>query len=336
MSILWLAPWALADGALHAVTPEMHAWALERAGTGLAESRLDRLLEALRDPSFGLVYDDAHTGTAREVFETRRYNCLSLTVLFVALARDLGLEADYLRVDSAATYIADGRVVLVTRHVTAGWGPPARRHVAELGVDPDTEHLRFTTLADAEVEAAWWTNRSGELVRDGAPLEAAEAARAALSLVPTLPEAWVNLGVAERHAGDLRAAEEAYRRAIELDPERLSAWRNLAMLMRLEGRAEAARELLELADRPGHRDPFVLLALGDGCLQAGDLDGAGRLYRRARLLEPHHPDVLAALGAHALAEGDEGRARRWLARARRADADNARVVALDRRLRDAG
>lgn len=322
----------MSPAALDEVTPEMHVWAASAAGTGPVDNRLDRLLDALRDPSFGLVYDPSRTGTAREVYETRRYNCLSLTVLFVAMARDLGMDADYLEVDRETSYTKDGSLVLVTSHVTAGWGPPARRHVAEIGVDPDTEHLVVRKVDDARIEASWWTNRSAELLREGEVDDALVAALTAVDLDDRLSPAWVNLGVARRQSGDPDGAERAYRKAIELDPDRLSAWRNLGMLLRLEGRPDAAAELLALADRPGRRDPFTLLVLGDWELEAGDVEGAERFFRRAWTLAPDHPEILAARAEAALGAGEVARAWRWTRRAQRADADNPRVAAVVRQL----
>ncbi|MCA9492479.1 MAG: tetratricopeptide repeat protein [Myxococcales bacterium] len=322
----------MSPAAVDEVTPAMHLWAVSAVGTGTVDARLDRLLEALREPAFGLVYDPGRTGTAREVFETRRYNCLSLTVLFVALARDLGMDADYLEVDRETSYTKDGSLVLVTSHVTAGWGPPARRHVAEIGVDPDTDHLVVRKVDDARIEASWWTNRCAELLRDGDVEGALDAARMALELDDRLGPAWVNLGVARRRHGDQDGAERAYRRAIELEPDQLSAWRNLGMLLRLEGRTDAAAELLSLADRPGRRDPFTLLVLGDWSLEAGDVEGADRFFRRAWTLAPNHPEILAARAEAALGAGELERAWRWSRRAQRADADNPRVAAVLRQL----
>ena len=54
--------------------------------------KLRQLVSAIIDPStFGLVYDD-RTRTAAGTFRARRGNCLSFSNMFVAMARDVGLQ----------------------------------------------------------------------------------------------------------------------------------------------------------------------------------------------------------------------------------------------------
>ena len=142
----FLACWLLAAGAAHArdavhrlvppgvapappvkplaVTPEMRAWVRERVGrAGAAEGRVDRLLRALQAPEVGLRYDPFASRTAADVFADRRFNCLAFAHLFVALAREVGVEAYYLEVPRAERYRRAGDLVLHSGHVAAAWGP---------------------------------------------------------------------------------------------------------------------------------------------------------------------------------------------------------------------
>lgn len=83
-----------------ALTPEMIAFLdrnVDRSRNQHAE--LKQLLHAvLQSGRFELVYDDV-TRTAEETFRDRRGNCLSFTNLFVALARNLGLDARFQEVE---------------------------------------------------------------------------------------------------------------------------------------------------------------------------------------------------------------------------------------------
>ena len=83
-----------------AVTPEMSAFIDQYVEPGqYASYKLKRLLYALLgEGEFELVYDDS-TRTAASTFENRRGNCISFTNMFIAMARDLGLEARYQEVE---------------------------------------------------------------------------------------------------------------------------------------------------------------------------------------------------------------------------------------------
>ena len=63
---------------------------------GDATSRLNRLLGGMRDHGlFDVAYTDAFTRSASGTFHDRKGNCLSYTMLFIALARAAGLDARF-------------------------------------------------------------------------------------------------------------------------------------------------------------------------------------------------------------------------------------------------
>ena len=76
------------------------------------------------------------------------------------------------------------------------------------------------------------------------------------------------------------------------------------------------------------RDPWLLLAMGDECLDAGDLAGAERLFKQARRAARHESAPAAALAALALARRDDVQARKWLGRAEELDASDPRLVSI--------
>ena len=327
---MWWIAAALATERPDALTDEMRDWVATVVPRAAADGdQLERLRAALDSR---LTYAAGHTGTAAEVWESGTYDCLSLTLLFVAMAREAGVDATFLRVEGAERYLEDGTLVIVAGHVTAGWGPPARMRTIDLGFGEAAEPARLERLSDDEMLGLFDVNVGAERLRGGEVEAALALFEDAVTRAPELVEAWVNVGVARRRSGDADGAEAAYRRAIALDPGRTSAWNDLAVLTRLRGDEDRTRELLALADRPGNRDPFTYLQLGDWSLRGGDADGALRFYRRARVLEPWHPSVLAAMGAQALEAGAPDRALRWLRRAQKAGATNPRVAALALRL----
>lgn len=313
-----------------AIDPEIRAWLGGVVGEHTPDGdRLHRILDAMQSADgLALHYEGGHTGTAIEVFRTRAYNCLSFSHLYIALARAAGLEAYYMTVDEIQTYEKEGDLVVVSGHVTSGFGSGADRQVLEFTVGPDADYSTARRIPDVLALALHYTNRGAESLRDGDTAAALDWLETAVRIEPGLADAWTNLGVARRRSGDLAGAERAYRQAIAIEPRTLSAHHNLATLLRLRGETDAAREILAILDRAHHRDPYIYLALGDDALEQGQLDDAERFYRRALRHARGSAEVRAALGMWALASGDREQAGLWLQRAREADAENARAAEL--------
>jgi Flp pilus assembly protein TadD len=310
-----------------ALTPEIRAWldrAVNRVGT--EDERMRRILAALE--AHDMVYDNTFTGTGAQAFETRRFNCLSLAHLVVGLARELGVDAYYVRIEEFRSFHQRGDLVMVSTHVAPGWGPRADTRIVEFEATTDRERHAAYRISDEQALGLHYANRGAELLRAGWPDLGQAWLREATAIDPGGAEAWLNLGVAERRLGAPERAEAAYRQALALDPDNLSAWRNLASLLQLQGDPNAARKILELLDRPGHRNPYTFLALGDLCASTGALEDAGRFYRRASQLDRRHAQIRAARGELALALGDREGAALWLERAQRRDPDEPRVQRL--------
>lgn len=312
------------------VSDEMRAWLAEEVDDqGRFPDRLGQLLQALLAPDErGVTYRPGFTGTASEVFEQRLANCLGFTNLFVALARESGIPVYFLAVDEMEDFTREEDLVVVSRHITAGYGPTHELTVLEFQLGPEVDYRSVRKVDDLTAVALYYSNRGAELVRAGEAVEARHALEVATRLAPQLPLAWVNLGVARRRTHDLDGAEAAYRQALELDARAPSAYHNLASLLRLRGRDAEADQLMAVIPRLGTRNPYNFLTLGDQALARGELDEAHRFYRRALRLYRDDPEPYAALGRWAWESGDREAARRWLERAREHGADNRRVREL--------
>ena len=316
------------------VTPEMAAWVKQRVPPGQPDlEQLHRLLAALHQrKDLNLRYVGGYTATAEEAFATGDANCLTFSQLIVGLAREIGIPAYYLAVDEVQRYDKEGDLVVVSGHVTAGFGTGPEVQFLEFRVGPDVDYRSARKISDLEALALYYSNRGAELLREGRAGEAREWLATSVRLDPQNPGSWVNLGVALRRTGILSRAEAAYRKAIEISPDFLMAYHNLARLLELRGREDAAWEVLRQLDRRGNRNPFAYLALGDASLTRGDLEQAGRFYRRAVRLADGNAEIEAAMGLWWLEEGRPNEARAWLERAQRLDPAHPRVRELETRL----
>jgi Tfp pilus assembly protein PilF len=296
--------------------------------------RMQNLLELLLGRNeLELEYHQGYTGTAIETFQTRRANCLAFTHLFVGMSRWLDLPVYYLKVDDVQSFEREGDLVVVSGHITAGFGPAAKPRILEFSLFPASSYRRVRPLSDLSAVALFYSNRGAERLLEGDRQEALEWLETAVRIDPDLPDAWVNLGVVRRRAGELAGAETAYRRAIEIDPEFASAYQNLsALLFQLGGREDEAQRLLALTDHEQNRNPFNFLSLGDLSLSESRFEDAGRYFRRALDLDSEGAEPQAAMGQWFLAAGERRKARKWLKRAERVGPAVPRVLALQEAL----
>ncbi len=315
------------------ITEEMRRWAHEVAPGALApEDRLRRLRDGLFDKDrMELKYTWGYTGTAIDVFEQRRANCLAFTNLFVGMARELRVEVYFLGVERVETYRKQGDLVVVSDHVAVGYG--------DATVDSDLLIFDFSPyrnqgyrdvrrISDLTAIAMFYSNRGAETLQEGRVLDAVSWLKTAVAIDPALTPGWVNLGVVLRRAGDLPGAEDAYKHALEIDPRTHSAYQNLAALLQLQGRSKEAEGFVQALQKTPTRNPYSYLSLGDISLRSGRLEEAKRFYRRAVNLSGDDAEIFAALGQLAAATGDLRTARKMLKKAQKLDQESARTRQL--------
>ena len=99
--------------------------------------------------------------------------------------------------------------------------------------------------------------------------------RLAVHFRPTFAEAWNNLGVLLRDAGQMEAALDAYKGALQSRPNFPPALSNMAVMLLAQGRAREALHMLQVGSslclRPTPTTPCSSSCLDEGhpCLQQG-------------------------------------------------------------------
>ncbi len=297
-------------------TPEMVEFArhaIERETDPL--DRLHRLQRALFDTTeFPFNYDQRVTLTAEQAFLQRSGNCLAFTSLFVTLARSVGLPTFLVMVRRPPSVERDDTVVVVNRHVVAGYSQASRLYLFDFYQASEIPYVQTRIVDDLSASALFHTNLGGDAVR-AEELEAARHHyRIAASLDPDLAAPWIGLGVASYRLGDTGRAMEAYLRALEVEPGNPSALTNMAYIFRRKGQDDEAEMALRAAGE-GASSPFTLIALADVEMSQGDLREAHRYLKRARRAYRDEPEVYDALARLDLRRGKAERAERWLQRA---------------------
>src|SRR6516165_7389618 len=107
-------------GDAFALDDDMHQFVREISTVGDPAIRVNRLLQAMKQRGlFSLEYNEAVTQTVSGTFHEHRGNCLSFTMLFIALAREAGLHARYQLVDVPPQWNLDSDLVVIANHVNA-------------------------------------------------------------------------------------------------------------------------------------------------------------------------------------------------------------------------
>lgn len=314
------------------VTTSMRFAAEAWAGPGEPQVRLQRLQQALFDPSrFPFTYFTRGTFTAAEAFHRREGNCLSFTNLFVALGRSLGIPVTTALVQRIIGSEREGDLIVVNTHAVAVLEVAGGLYTYDFDRSRQSKPVQLKPLDDLEITALYLNNRGADELRAAHPDIAARLFQDAVALAPHFAPAWANLGVAKRRLGDVPGALEAYRRALALDPGNPTVLTNLAALFRSLGRESEAQQALRAA-KLSQASPHQLLVRGDVELAAGNLDTAKKLYRRALRANPRFVEAMLAMARAELARKRPEAAKRWLSRAQRIDPANPLLATLHQQL----
>ncbi|MDC7807180.1 tetratricopeptide repeat protein [Luteimonas sp BLCC-B24] len=291
-----------------ALSPELRQ-AFRAAVTDRSPSpsaRLDLMMVFLFDTQrgLGMQYDHAATHTVDQAFRTRKANCLSFTLLTLALAREAGLEAYAQQIDDVLSWRQENLHLVRTDHVNTGVRVQQRRYTIDVA---SNEILTLTpphTIGDDTLLALYYSNRAMELAMDGRPTEAAPYMTMSLRLDPTSASGLNNAGVLALRHGDDAAAERHFRAALERDPAHGGALANLSQFYTRQGDSARARPLQLRSDRLLRRDPFHQFVTGAQAEASGDLATAVQRYRRAIRLHPGEHRFHFALARALLQQGD--------------------------------
>ncbi|CAA0082001.1 Photosystem I assembly protein Ycf3 [Zhongshania aliphaticivorans] len=251
-------------------------------------SRLTYLLDSMVRPSqLGLKYDPGITLNAADTFLQRTGNCLSLTSLFIALAREANLNVYYNEVTIPPSWdmITDNSMVFY-KHINAvvDFGNDDKE-VVDLSVDNYEYHYPQHLVSEQEAAAQFYNNRGAEFMNTGNNDKALLYFQRALYFDPRASHIWGNLGTLLRRKERNVDAETAYRQALTLNPSDQVAMSSLSRLYREQGQKDKARTLEKITERFRKKNPFWLYSRAKAEYETGDFDKALDLIQQAIRLD---------------------------------------------------
>lgn len=253
---------------------------IERSPRGLA--RLERLVAFLYDPEgLDIRYRHDADHTVAETWASRQANCLSFTLLTIALAREAGLEAYGQEIPRTLSWYSEGDTLYFSNHVNAGIRVGRHEYTVDVASDSLLTRDPPTRVDDGRLLAVYYSNRGVSLLADGDLAGTGRYIAAALAADPGYASGWNNAGVLQLRTGARTAAEADFRHALDLDGGHEGALMNMAALSEARGDRAAAAKYRGRIERARLRNPFHFFALAVEDEKRGDYASAATHYRQA-------------------------------------------------------
>lgn len=294
----------------HEVTAEMRDLADSlTAGSSSDHTKADRLVRAITDANgFGVRWERVTTTVARETYRNRIGNCLSMTALYVGLARSLNLTAYYVDASDRVNDLTreDGEELLVdTGHIAAAVRTERGWSLVDF-TGEITQYRTFRRIDDKEALAHFYNNRGYEILSRAS--EAGVSLGASITgeddgsdaglweqslrdftmstfVAPDFGRALNNQGVALSRLGRDEEARAAYTRAVAADEEFAAPRHNLGNLHLRRGEYEEAAHWYRVAAKLQRKNPYLHYHLGLALYQAGDIEGSVKAFERSIALK---------------------------------------------------
>jgi len=274
-----------------------------------ANAKLSLLVRGFFAPpeegGLGMTYDNSYTRTIQEGFRDRKANCFTLTAMYIACCRSLGVDARYAESQRISHWRRVGHTTRYERHLVAMMphGPMGQARVADFLPEVTVGAHSLLPISGQRALAMFHSNRAVELMGTASPEEALAAARASVEADPAYGGGWNVQGVVQRDQGLEREAEASFRQAMTLDATDGIPCGNLELLLQSQGRKEEARALAELALETRKKNPFFHAFLAQEALEGGQWEEAERGVNQALKRLPREPEFLLLKARISLAQG---------------------------------
>ncbi len=301
-----------------ALSDEMQRFLSEYVNPGATDVfKLQQLIDAIMDATtFGLEYDE-NTRTAAETFRLRLGNCLSFSAMFVALARGVGLNAEFQEVDIPPDWSMRKDVFVLNRHVNVSISlGAAGTHVVDFNISDFKSTYEIDMISDKRAIGYFYNNLGVERMQDGDISGAvANFRRAVVDTDRSFSPAWTNLGTLYRKFGYHAYAEAAYKQALKADKMDVVAMSNLVSLYEKMDDPEKAEIYQKRVDEHRMRNPYFRFSLAREAFFDRDYEAAIKHLKVAIREHKNDDEFYFLLGQCYLMSGDEKEARRWTVKA---------------------
>jgi len=250
------------------------------------------LLEHLfNEENIALRYEGNANVIATDAYHSKTANCMSLTIMAYALAKEAGMNVNFQEVDVPEYWVRNGQYSLLTGHVNLlvrekdditrriVWGEKR----TQIDFDPFVARKKFPShVINKNTLVAMFYNNKGAaaLVNKNYPLAYQYLKKATLT-DNTFVSSWGNLGILYKLSGHYDTAEKAYMHAINLKEDSLSSLGNLALLLKKQGRLSEALPIENYIHRIRVSNPYYHALLANEAFYRQSYQQAIQHYKKA-------------------------------------------------------
>lgn len=302
----------------------------EQVGRGGSQrERMERLRLWLHAGARPFVHEPTLTTDARTAFRDRRGGCMTHAVLFVTLARYLGVEAYYVHALSARTFADRGDSLVAMTHVAVGYIDGSVESVIDAWLPVDDWRLvRYEAIDDTSALALHASNLAVEDLRAGRLAQAEKRLRFLAAHAKNVAEVRSNLAAVLVRQKRYDEALAVVRAGIARFPQFKPLYTNGFLAATGAGDDVLAEELAARARAIVDDDPIFLVARGVSDFERGRYAQAVRSFERARSDKSDSIVIQAWLVRAYLATGDVERGLAVLEQAWRAAPNDPRLARL--------
>ncbi|EWH10756.1 hypothetical protein DS2_06886 [Catenovulum agarivorans DS-2] len=271
------------------VTPEMEDFLAQLDLEDMQESeKIITIYDAIfKSEGFKIDYDMFTTASAAETFETKVGNCISLTAMFVALGRHVGLNARFQEANTAPIWHSENGIFTELHHInTLMYRNRAISVVIDLYDKYTYRPREGRIISDEESFAFYYNNKAAEAMMEHDNAAAYYYYQKALSFTPDTAYMWSNFGTLFTRLKDYERAEQIFRYALNLNPREYNALLNLRSLYYQTERYELAENLNSIIDTEYGDNPHYLKSVAERALMSGDIEKAIVYIKRVEQIKP--------------------------------------------------
>lgn len=256
------------------------------------QTKAMKLLKQFFSPdNINLAYKSGANVIASQAYRNKEANCLSLTIMAYAIAKEAKLNVAFQRVEVPEYWVRNGKANMLTGHINLAVLQPKSpntllffdRQSIEIDFDPFVKKKVFPKhqIDKNTVLAMFYNNKGATALVDGDYLSAYAYLKKATTVAPDFSSAWGNLGILYRINDLEESAIATYRHAIYLDGGNLTAMENLSKLLHRKGANEEAKLIDGHIMRKRANNPYYYALLADENFHKGYYSQAINHYKKA-------------------------------------------------------
>ncbi|MCZ6501262.1 MAG: hypothetical protein O6945_01960 [Gammaproteobacteria bacterium] len=262
-----------------------------------SKKRLEKLRSILFSPDFfAIEYQSGETKTAIETYQSRAGNCLSMTNLFIAMARYSGLDAHYHLVTARPEWDQSGNTLIWIQHINStGVLRNGDRYILDFLPQLRAMRGEMETVSDQYAQAIYYSNLGAEAILNEQFEKAQGYLRTALKVEPRMANVWNNMGATQNRLKRTDLAKASFQQAIFLDAFNNTAMSNLSRVYFAEGNVERGDFFADRVARYRNKNPYYRYANAKSALVVKDYAKARKELNAAIRLKKDEAEFFDAL-----------------------------------------